>query len=233
MKVLIGVALSSLVCEISLNAIPITHTGEDLATASVAESMPWQVLEVGGSVGNSAIPWGVNYSFGGVEGIINDFPFAIAGANSLLEVDLVSSVSGQIVVLNSESQGLTSYIQVEAGFSDPGTLLLEVFDIAGNLVAFTYNTIDDGPNGRSLLTIDRAGIFDIASFVVTTPGQDDFAVTQVTIELPGAVTVPDAAPLCFPLALAFLVALRRRLKEPRSSSAISRKPQRWERRRSR
>jgi hypothetical protein len=147
-----------------------------------------------GEVGTAFIDKGVDFSFGGREGIFSDPPLAFSGVSNSNNVDLISPVDGRIVLPGTLNNGLTSFLSIEAGFSDPGQLLLEVFDAGGSLLSSVANNLPLGPNGRTTLTIDRGGIFDIASFKVSTPVNDAFGVDFIKLETPvaaGSQPVPE------------------------------------------
>jgi hypothetical protein len=134
----------------------------------------------------------VDYSYGGVEGIFSDPPNAISGVSANNIVDLLSDVDGAIVVPGTTTQGLTSYLSVEAGFAGAGNLLLEVFDVGGTLITSVVNGPPAGPHGRQTMTIDRGGVFDISFFRVSTPASDTYGVNQIDVERPVAVPAPGA-----------------------------------------
>ncbi|MEB3292768.1 MAG: PTPA-CTERM sorting domain-containing protein [Synechococcales bacterium] len=168
-------------------AATISHAPTD-ASPAVVTSPPFGQLASGGTVGTSFINFGVDYTYGGVEGIFNDPPLAFGGVNASNILDLRSPIDGRIVLPGTTTQGLTSLISVNAGSSDLGTLLLEAFDIGGNLLASAINS----QSGVSTMTIDRSGVFDIAFFKVSTNG-DTFGVQQVTLEQPISNAIPTPA----------------------------------------
>lgn len=178
--------VAAVTLQVTVSAAPISHIPAD-EVPPVVVSPAFGPLAAGGTVGANYIAYGVDYTFGGVEGIFSDPPLAFGGVNGSNNLDLVSPVDGRIVVLNSLVQGLTNRIFVEAGFADPGSLLLEVFDIDGNLLDSEVNGLPLGPNGRTTFEIIRAN-FDIASFRVS--GNDTFGVNFVEIEEPQAVPEP-------------------------------------------
>ena len=174
-------------------AILITHVPDDrVPPPPVVVSPANGTLAPGGTLGANYIDYGVDYTFGGVEGIFADgAALAFGGVNGLGKLDLISPVDGRIVLPGTLLQGLTSFLKVEAGFSAVGTLLLEVFDIGGTLLGSADNSFPSGPHGRTTLTIDRAGIFDIASFKVS-GNSDNWGADQVWLETPiGQTPVPE------------------------------------------
>jgi len=186
----------------------ISHTPVDVVPPVVV-SPAFGPLASGGAVGTAAIAFGVDYSYGGIEGIFNDPPYAFAGVNPGGDIDLLSDVDGAIVVLGTTDPGLTSYLWVEAGLASDGTLLLEAFDVYGGLLGQTVNGSPAGPHGRTTMEIDRAGVFDIAFFRVS--GTDDtYGVDQVNIETPIAAVPAPGAMLLGSLGMGLVGWLRRR-----------------------
>jgi hypothetical protein len=189
----------------------------------VVESPAFGQLASGGEVGTAFIDKGVDFSFGGREGIFNDPPLAFSGVSSSNDVDLISPVDGRIVLPGTLDNGLTSFLSIEAGFSDPGQLLLEVFDAGGKLLSSVANNFPLGPNGRTTLTIDRGGIFDIASFKVSTPVNDLFGVDFIKLETPvaaGSQPVPEPFTILGSLTAGGIgVALRRKRQQQQKETA--------------
>jgi len=186
-------SFSGLAFQATANAAILSHVPND-GVPPVVYTPPFGSLVPGGEVEEAFIDFGVDYSYGGVEGIFingGGDEGAIGGINNASVLDLLTAVDGRIVLPGTTTQGLTSFLFVEAGFSDPGTLLLEAFGIGGNLLASVFNGFPLGPHGRTTLTIDRGGVFDIAFFKVSTPGLDTFGVDQVDLETPVAAAVPE------------------------------------------
>lgn len=192
----------------------ITHTPADATATGVVVSSAFSPLAVGGAVGSSLIAFGVDYSFGNVEGIFNDPPLAFGGVNGGGNVDLLAGVDGRIVALNTLSQGLTDFVSVTAGNASTGNLILSVFDSSLNLLGTASNT----SSGITTFSIDHSGVFDIAYFSVSTPAGDTFGVDSVSINTPiraaavGAVPEPSTYGLMGGALLAGIVYLRRRSK---------------------
>ncbi len=169
-----------------VKAALITHTPGDRVPPVVVS--PGSVA-AGGVVGTNYIAFGVDYTFGGQEGVFNDLPLAFGGVNGSNVVDLLAPVDGKIVLLNTTTQGLTNFVSVLAGDAGAGNLLLSVFDVNGNLLGTATNG-----NGVTTFSVNRPG-FDIASFRVSTPAGDTFGVRRVTIEAPISAAVPEPATL--------------------------------------
>lgn len=167
------------------------------------------------AAGTSAISTGIDFSFGNAEGVFNDGggTFALCGINGNNVCDLVTDVDARIVLLNSLTQGLTSYLYAEAGFASVGSLTLSAFGIGNNLLASTTNGLPNGVNGRTTFSITR-GTADIAYFRIS--GADTYGVNQIAIEAPvaGGGAVPEPAAWAMMLAGFGLVggAMRRRQK---------------------
>jgi len=195
MRNLLGIALAGFlalgvaVAPTASDAQIISHVPND-GVPPVVKTPPFGPLAVGGEVGTAFIDFGVDYGFGGVEGIFDNGggdEGAFCGISAVGTCDLLTLVDGRIVVPGTTDQGLTNFLFVEAGFAAAGSLLLEVFDKDGFLLDSVVNGLPLGPHGRMTMTIDRGGVFDIASFTVSTPGSDSFGVDQVDLETP----IPD------------------------------------------
>lgn len=109
---------------------------------------------------------------------------AWGGVNSSGNVDLYAQVNGHLSIPGTLNLAVTDFIQVEAGYAAPGTLELDVYDQAGNLLQSRVNGSDGiGPDGRHNIAIRRLAA-DIASFRVWTPGKDTFGVDQIEFDPP-------------------------------------------------
>jgi hypothetical protein len=182
MKTLIAALVLSAAAT-TANAQIVTHTGDMISSMGVATTPAFGVLAE--AVGTQAINYGVDYSYGNVEGLFIDPPFALCGINSSNVCDLVTNVDGRIVQLGTTSQGVTSYLQILAGSAAPGALTLSAFDINGLLLETAVGAGSTGP-----FTISRATA-DIAFFSIG--GSDTFGVQSVSLETPilsGAVPEP-------------------------------------------
>lgn len=189
------------------NAALLTHSAQDWTGPVTPAFGP---LAAGGAVGSFFIDKGVDYTFGNVEGVFSDPPLALCGINADGDCDLLTAVDGRIVVAGTLDQGLTSFLNVEAGFADDGTLTLEVFDLSMTLITSVLNGPPLGPEGRTTMTIDRLGIFDIAFFRVS--GGDTWGLDTLSLEAPIAAAVSEPfTSLLLGLGLAGL-ALRGRAK---------------------
>jgi|AraplaMF_Col_mMF_1032025.scaffolds.fasta_scaffold00123_46 hypothetical protein len=156
---------------------------------AVAVSTTFGGVVPGGTAGANYIAFGVDFSYGGTEGIFRDPPLAFAGVNSGNIIDLVSPVDGRIVLPGTTTQGSTNFFSAEAGLSPPGALTLTVFDVAGNILQSVLNGNPLGPNGRTTFSISIAGI---AAFRIS--GANTFGVDGITLETPSAVaTTPIPA----------------------------------------
>jgi hypothetical protein len=179
----------------------ITNTPADAQANGVAQSPPFGPLAASGTVGTSLIGFGVDYSFGHVEGYFSDPPFAFCGINAAGVCDLLTAVDARIVLTGTQTQGLTSFVQIEAGYFDgPGNGTLSVFDVAGNLLE-TANGSGHGASGRDLFTISHATA-DIASFSMS--GADAYGVNRVTITTPTGAAAAAAVPAPASIALVAL-----------------------------
>lgn len=193
----------------------VTHTPADAEANGVTVSSPFSLLAPGGALGANLIAFGVDYSFGNVEGIFNDPPHAFSGVNGGGIVDVQTAIDGRIVVLNSLISGLTDFVSVDAGISNPGDLLLSVFDSSLTLLGSVANT----SSGISTMTIDHSGVFDIAYFSVSTPTGDLWGARSVSINTPvaavaaaGAVPEPSTYGLMGVALLGVVACLRRHAK---------------------
>ncbi len=186
----------------------ISHVPNDMVPP-VVKTPAFGTLAAGGIVGTAGIDFGVDYSYGGIEGIFDNGggdEGAIGGINGSNILDLVSDVDGAIVALGTTTPARTSYLSIEAGFAANGSLLLEVFDKSGTLITSVLNGLPLGPHGRTTMTIDRGGVFDIAFFRVS--GNDTYGVDQVDMEQP-VIPAPGAI-LLGSIGVGFISWLRRR-----------------------
>ena len=142
-------------------------------------------LAANGSLDANYIDFGVDFTFGGVEGYFDDGVFAFGGINADGVLDLLTAVDGRIVIAGNTVGTTTSSISVEAGFASEGQLLLSAFDINDVLIGSVSNGAALGLNSRSLMTLTTPGI---ASFRIS--GNDTFGVAQILI---AAATVPEPA----------------------------------------
>jgi hypothetical protein len=153
--------------------------------APVPVSPPGGPLAPGGEAADNYIDFGVDFTWGGVEGIFNDPPLAFGGVNGSGVVDLVSPVDGRIVVPGSLTTGSTSFFYAEAGFSADGSLTLELFDATETLVATLFNGPPLGANGRTTFTYNGA---PISYFRIS--GQDSFGVNEILLDPQGVIPEP-------------------------------------------
>lgn len=190
------------------SATTISHAPSD-GVPPVVITVALQPLAVGGEVGTAFLTYGADYSWGGVEGIFldTDGVAAFAGIDQLNVLDLHHPVDARIVLLGTTDQGFTDYIEVEAGFAAANELLLQAFDIDGNVVGSATNGPPLGPHGRQTLIIDLAGSFEIAHWRTSCSGQAAFGVNQVTIGTP--IPEPSTGALVC-LGLSALCSFRRR-----------------------
>jgi hypothetical protein len=176
----------------SSHAATITVTPDSVST--VAVSSGFGVIAPGGTAGANYIAFGVDFTYGGAEGIFIDPPLAFAGADSQGVLDLVSPVDARIVVAGTTTQGVTDFLFVEAGLSPTGSLTLTAFDAAGHIITSVLNGDPLGPNGRTTFSISAAGI---AAFRVS--GADTFAVDSITLGTPTPVVAQTPVPGTLPL----------------------------------
>ena len=155
------------------------------SNSNVVVTPAFGTLSTNGTLGTNYIDFGVDFSFGGVEGYFNDTDiFAFGGINGDGVLDLLTSVDGRIVVGGTTTGRTTNFISVEAGFAAPGQITLSAFDVNNLLIASVVNDSTNGINSRSLLSLAAPGI---ASFSVS--GTETFGVAQIGI---GA-AVPEPA----------------------------------------
>ena len=127
--------------------------------------------------------FGVWFGDGGVRtAIFRDPPLAWGGVDDNGFVDLFSPVGAKVVVPGTGgTSGRTSHLSVEGGNAAVGSLLLEAYDCAGNLIGSTVNDDGAGPNDNTLMTLDLPGIH---SFRVSTPVGDTFGVDSIEMDDP-------------------------------------------------
>ena len=186
----------------------ISHVPNDMVPP-VVKTPAFGILAVGGIVGTAGIDFGVDYSYGGIEGIFDNGggdEGVIGGINAGNILDLLTDVDGAIVGLGTTTPARTSYLSIEAGHAEDGSLLLEVFNKNGTLITSVLNSPPLGPHGRSTMTIDRGGVYDIAYFRVS--GNDTYGVNQVDMEQP-VIPAPGAI-LLGSIGVGFVSWLRRR-----------------------
>lgn len=142
-------------------------------------------LVAGGDLGAKYIAYGVDFTWGGVEGIFSDPPLAFGGVNGAGDIDLLSAVDGRIVLPNTLTTAGTTYLYAEAGFAGDGSLTLEVFDAAQSLVATLVNGPPLGQFGRTTFTYTGSAI---SYFRIS--GQDSFGVNEILLAPRGVVPEP-------------------------------------------
>lgn len=175
------------------SAATLTHSGSDFGGTLTS---PFGLLAE--EAGTAFLDFGVDYSYGNVEGVFNDPPISFCGINLSGICDLVTDVDGRIVETGTTDQGLTNFVEVTAGNAAPNTLTLSVFDIGMNLIGEALN-VNGGSDTFSFLS----GDFDIAFFSVS--GDDTYGVRTVTIEEAIAAGDPPPAPVPLPAALPLLL----------------------------
>jgi hypothetical protein len=198
-------ALALLVSPAASSASTISFTPGSVPTVAVSSTFGGVVP--GGVVGANYVAFGVDFSYGGTEGIFSDPPLAFAGVNGSNALDLVSPVDGRVVLAGTTTQGVTDFLSAEAGLSPVGLLTLTAFDVAGNIIQSVLNDNPLGPNGRTTFSISAPGI---AAFRIS--GANTFGVDGITLNIPSAVSaapIPAALPL-FATALLGLGVLGRR-----------------------
>jgi hypothetical protein len=159
----------------------------------VAVSSAFGGVVPGGTAGANYIGFGVDFTYGGTEGIFLDPPLAFAGVSSSNIIDLVSPVDGRIVLAGTTTQGTTDFFSAEAGLSPPGALTLTAFDVAGHILQSVLNGNPLGPNGRTTFSISAPGI---AAFRIS--GANTFGVDGITLNTPevvAATPIPASLPL--------------------------------------
>ncbi len=209
-------------------AAQISFTGEAAADRSVAETFVPGPLEEGGAVGTSLLDLGVDFSYGRTEGYYSDIDpnspdsdsfYAFCGVNASGDCDLRTGIDGRIVLTGTSIGGVTSFLELEAGFFDEGTNpLLQVFGRDGNLLDSVSGVRGTSPTGQQqyaplLFTVLRQGA-DIAFFDFGLSDGEDFqgfGVNRLTLETPTAVPVPGTLGL-MGLGLLAVGAIRRRTK---------------------
>jgi hypothetical protein len=204
-------ALRKYVCAAMLIGLLVAATGR--ANASLETFTPadgpspaavtavFGTLVAGGAAAENYITFGVDFNKGPTVGVFvnGNLPriLAFGGINANNQLDLITEVDGRVVVAGTSNQGLTDFIGVSAGNADQGgNLLLRAYDINGNLVGSAVNPA----SGISSFSVGTAGVFNIASFIVSTPAPggsaDTFGVQSIALDTPVAVApVPEPSTL--------------------------------------
>lgn len=183
-----AIALALLVSAGASRASTISFT--PASVPAVAVSSTFGGVVPGGTAGANYIAFGVDFSYGGTEGVFRDPPLAFAGVNSSNILDLVSPVDGRVVVAGTTAQGVTDFLSAEAGLSPAGTLTLTAFDLAGHIIQSVFNGNPLGPNGRTTFSISAAGI---AAFKIS--GANTFGVDGISLNVPSVAATPIPAAL--------------------------------------
>lgn len=161
------------------------------SSAPVAVTPALGALVAGGTAGTAYINNGIDFSYGGVEGVFNGPPLAFGGVNGDGDLDLITAVDGRIVLEGTTNQGITSYFYAEAVYADIGSLSLKLFDVGRNLLATVLNNNTVGTDGRTSFSYSD---FNIAFFEIA--GNDTFGVNFIIVDTPSAaVPVPAAVPI--------------------------------------
>lgn len=170
---------SSLILMVPTSAQAALSPGAFVPTSSpaVAPTPAYGNLATSGALSTNYIDFGVDFSFGGVEGYFDDTDiFAFGGINVDGVLDLVTAVDGRIVVAGSMVGATTNAVWVEAGYAPAGLLTLSAFDVNNVLIGSVSNGAALGLNSRSLLSLFAPGI---ASFMIS--GSDPFGVAQIRL----------------------------------------------------
>lgn len=197
-KILLGAAAAMSIYVSSAQAIVISFT--PTSAPGVAETPAFGALAPGGTLGTNYNTFGVDFSYGGVEGYFNDLPKGFGGINGSGVLDLLSPVDGRIVKQGTGIAAVTDFFYAEAGFAGAGSLTLELFNSANVLIASILNGNPLGANSRTTFSYSGAGI---ASFKIS--GNDTFGVNEIRLNTPTVSAVPLPAGL--PLLVAGLGAL--------------------------
>jgi PEP-CTERM motif len=224
-----AVALFAAVClSDGVSASPISFTGAAAAEARVEETGfdENDAVVAGGVIGSSLNSFGIDFSFGGSESYYSDIDpnsensdsfFAFCGVSATGACDFQTGIDGRIVLEGTSFGGVTSYLQVDAGFLDEGSkLLLRVFGRDGALLSSASGvrgtSATDQPDYAPLLFTVLRDSADIAFFDFGLSEGDDyqgFGVNRISLETPTAVPVPGTLGL-MGLGLVALGAIRRR-----------------------
>jgi hypothetical protein len=181
---------------------------------TVAVSPAFGAIVPGGTVGSNYVAFGVDFSYGGTEGVFDDPPLAFAGTNASGIIDLLSPVDGRIVAPGTTTQGVTDFLYAEAGDSPAGLLTLTAFDLAGHVIQSVLNGNPLGPDGLTTFSISAPGI---AAFRITSAA-NTFGVDVIRLNTPSAVAaapIPGALPLFASALIGLCVLVRRSARTAR------------------
>ena len=171
-----SVAVATLVLTLGSAAHAVTVTPDLLA---IPVSPVGGAVAPGGQVTDQFKAFGVIFSDGVATAIFSDPPLAFGGVNAGGIVDLLAPVNGAFVGPGTTTLRSVSFVSIEAGFADVGSLRLDVFDVNRVLLGSTLNDDGIGPHDRTLLTLNLPGI---TFFSVSTPAGDSFGVNQIDFE---------------------------------------------------
>ncbi|WP_243453831.1 PEPxxWA-CTERM sorting domain-containing protein [Sandaracinobacteroides saxicola] len=150
-------------------------------------------LAPNGDLGDKFKDFGVDFTWGGVEGAYYDIfgKGSFAGVNASGMLDNLSNIDGRIVLPGTLTGATTDYFYVEANASWFSSLKLTLYDTSMNVLAVVDNEWFAAVSGPTFFTYSGPGI---AYFSISTPGHY-YTVSEIRLNDPvGSVAANAAVP---------------------------------------
>ena len=183
----VGLGCGSLISTSAMAAVISFTPG----SAAVPVSPAFGSLVSGGALGTNYKNFGVDFSYGNIEGIFNDGGgvLAFGGVNSGGVVDLLTPVDGRIVLPGTLTTGATNFFYAEAGFAEAGSLTLSLFDSSLHFIASVLNGSPLGLNDRTTFSYSGSGV---SYFRIS--GNDTWGADEIRLNTPTAISAVPLPP---------------------------------------